>query len=233
MNANDSTATLLARGPWFGELRAPFELASLPSALPFLLAVPRGDRHGVLVLPGLGAGDRSTQPLRSYLRALGYRPSPWGLGPNRGPTPEIEGGLDALIRKVADATGAAVSLVGWSLGGVLAWRLARRHPDLVRALITLGSPLAEALRPDLGAPPAPTTTIYSRTDAVVPWRLSRLRPRPLVENVEVRSSHLGLGVNPLVLHVVADRLAQPAGDWRPFERTGPRALLFPDPERAG
>jgi pimeloyl-ACP methyl ester carboxylesterase len=105
-----------------------------------------------------------------------------------------------------------VSLVGWSLGGVHALELARRRPDAVRSVITLGSPLSGRRFP----PAIPTTSVYSRSDAIVPWRMSLLPARERSENVEVRGSHLGLGHNPMVAVVVADRLAQRVGSWKPF-----------------
>ena len=40
-----------------------------------------------------------------------------------------------------------------------------------------------------------------------------------------------MGFNPLVLYAIADRLAQPEGQWRPFDRRGIRGLLYPDPQR--
>jgi len=54
----------------------------------------------------------------------------------------------------------------------------------------------------------------------------------MAENIEVQASHVGLGVNPLALYALADRLAQPEGAWRPFERSGARRLLYPDPQRS-
>jgi hypothetical protein len=61
------------------------ELATLIASAPMLSLAPRGDRHPVLVMPGFGAGDGSTQVLRGYLGSLGYRTSPWNLGRNMGP----------------------------------------------------------------------------------------------------------------------------------------------------
>jgi pimeloyl-ACP methyl ester carboxylesterase len=199
--------TVMAR-----EARAAPELASFAmTAAPLLAMCPRGDGHAVLVLPGLGGSDSSTAPLRWFLTLLGYRCSGWGLGRNRGFGRQVTDGLDELLAEALE-TG-PVSLVGWSLGGVHAVELARRHPDAVRSIVTLGSPLA-GRRP----PPAaiPTTSIYSRTDAIVAWRASRLASPPPHENVEVHGSHLGLGHNPAVAVVVADRLAQRPGAWRRF-----------------
>lgn len=204
------------RVPWatslVREVRAAPELASFAASVaPLLVASPRGDGHAVVVLPGLGGGDSSTAPLRWFLGRLGYRTHGWGLGFNRGFGRRVSDGLDALLAAAGEA--GPVSLVGWSLGGVHAVELARRRPDAVHSIITLGSPLA-GRRP----PPqhVPMTSIYSRTDAIVTWRASLLPSRPLHQNVEVRGSHLGLGHNPAVAVVVADRLAEDPRSWRRF-----------------
>ena len=82
--------------------------------------------------------------------------------------------------------------------------------------------MAEIRKP----PPVPTTSIYSRTDGIVAWRCSLNDPGPLAENIEVPASHVGMGMNPLALYAVADRLAQPVGRWQPFDVSGPRRLFF-------
>ena len=61
-----------------------------------------------------------------------------------------------------------------------------------------------------------TTSIYSRTDGVVAWRCSIEPPGPQTKSVAVSASHTGMGVNPMVLKLVAQRLAQPEGLWRPY-----------------
>lgn len=87
----------------------------------------------------------------------------------------------------------------------------------------------EQVRP-ARALPVPSTSVYSRWDGVVDWRSCLQEEGPRSENVAVHASHLGMGVDPAVLWIVADRLAQPADDWRPFvrpSRFGLRAL-FPE-----
>lgn len=236
------------------EMRAVFELGAFFSMAPLLRLAPAGDGHPVLVLPGLGAGDASTRPLRAFLRDRGYRAHGWKLGPNRGPRPGVETKMQHRLAELTDRHGRKVSVVGWSLGGIFARELARRAPEQVRSVITLGSPFAgeprashawrlyEALSgraahdgPAREAmkqpPPVPSTAIYSRSDGVVAWQGCLEREGPSSENIEVVGSHGGLGHHPAVLYAVADRLARPEGQWRPFERSGTRRLVYPEPHR--
>lgn len=236
------------------EWRAPAEFGASLAALPWLAASPRGDGHPVLVLPGFMASDLSTRPLRRLLRGLGHDAQGWRLGRNLGPRGGVLATLQARVLELADRHGGPVSLVGWSLGGLYARGLAKAVPEAVRAVVTLGTPFAGTPRAtnawrlyrwvngrdpsvprgyeDLRTPPpVPTTSIWSRSDGIVAWQCSVERPGPLAENIVVPASHAGLGVNPLALHALADRLAQPAGGWRPFERRGLRRWLYRDPDR--
>jgi pimeloyl-ACP methyl ester carboxylesterase len=195
------------------EARAGPEFASFAVAAGPLLAVSRrGDDHVVLVLPGLGGNDASTAPLRWFIGRLGYRSYGWSLGTNRGFGRHVTDGLDQLL--AANHEHGPVSLVGWSLGGVHAIELARRRPEAVRSIITLGSPLLDRRDPP---PDIPITSVYSRSDAIVAWRASLVPEGARRENVEVRGSHLGLGHNPAVAVVVADRLAEKPETWQPFQ----------------
>ena len=230
---------------WSEYLRASADTAAHWAALPRLTARRDGDGHRVLVLPGLLADDSSTLLMRHVLHLRGYRPHGWELGSNVGPTRHIaQGAVRRLAELSARGTG-PVTLIGWSLGGVLARELARLAPEQVRGVITLGSPfrltidddpatthagrIFHAFRPwhtplldhhegEAERPPlqVPATSIYSRLDGVVPWQACLDLPGPLRENVEVPASHLGLGVHPLVLSVILDRLRQPVGSWQPY-----------------
>jgi len=235
------------------ELGAGFEVAAGLAARRWLAFAPRGDGHAVLVLPGLTAGDRSTQALRDFLAGRGYRASGWGLGRNFGPRPGVEAALFATLERLRDESGRAVSVVGWSLGGVYARVLAAKRPEAVRSVITLGSPISHPHATSArrlyeftsgrrvddsrdervfeATPSVPTTSIYSRTDGIVAWQCSVEQEGPQSENVEVRGSHLGLGFNPAVHYAIADRLAQPEGGWRRFHRSGWRSVVYPDPAR--
>ncbi len=240
------------------EFRAFLEMGSVLPAWPLLRRAPTGDGHSVIVFPGLSASDGSTLPLRNFLDGLGHDTSGWNQGFNFGPRAGV---LQAAKQQVIDtcqATGRKVSLIGWSLGGIYARELAKELPGCVRAVITMGTPFAgshhstnawrlyeltsgrdihrEVEQFDLPAAPAmPTTSIFSRTDGVVAWPASIQAPsktNPQTENLEVIASHIGLGLNPSTWWAVADRLAQPEGQWRAFERkSGLHGVIFPDPNR--
>lgn len=235
--------------------RALFELGTLPWAAPLLATAPAGDGHPVLVLPGFATSDASTRFLRRFLEGKNYDVRAWTLGRNLGSRAIGNDGekLIAVLEKIHAETGRKVSIVGWSLGGLMAKMLAGRRPDLVRQIITLGSPLGgnpkstavwrlyegltgervdgETARRHMevaqAAPLMPSTAIYSKADGIVPWQNCTMAKHDLTDNIEVRGSHCGLGVNPVVLYAVADRLAQAEGSWKPFDRSGLRMLVYP------
>ena len=79
--------------------------------------------------------------------------------------------------------------------------------------------------------PVPATSIYTRADGVVAWRACLEEEGEQRENVEVNTTHIGLGFHAPALWVIADRLAQPVGTWKPF-RPGPLAApWFPRPRQ--
>jgi pimeloyl-ACP methyl ester carboxylesterase len=233
--------------------RAGLDLAALAAAWPILSAARRGDGHPVLVLPGWLTGDPATLPLRILLRALGHNVSGWSLGGNRGPTGRVVKDLRSRVDRLYRSSGRRVSLVGWSLGGLYAQELARAAPGSVRGIVTLGSPVTRWApwvrtasgivdrgtrlprgvdtlpRPwaERGSLRVPATSVYTRADGVVPWSSCRYPMRRGRENVEVRGSHLGLGHNPAVLWLLADRLGVPEGAWIPFRPPAALRPFFP------
>ena len=203
-----------------------------------------GDGHPVVVYPGLGGGAFTTSHLRSFLKDSGFTAHDWGGGVNTGPEGIFDdwlGSLDDRVRELHRSHGRKVSLVGWSLGGVYAREIAKRCPDSVRQVITLGTPFASLgggnhagtvfkllnrdrahLPPELQTrlrerPPVPTTSVYSKTDGIVSWRGCIEKKTERSESVEVSASHLGMVTHPQVLRVIVDRLSQPEGQWRPLK----------------
>lgn len=238
------------------EGRAVGELVTTFAIMPFLDKGPTGDHHPVLLLPGFLASDVSTGPLRTFLKRTKFSPHPWRLGRNLGPVDDLEDRLMDRLVTLFERYERKVSVVGWSLGGLYARLLAHRNPDAVRSVVTLGSPFnhdpranhawkifewmsktridevgEEKLELIRTPPPVPSTAIYSRTDGVTAWQccVDHIEPGRRTENIEVPGSHCGLGCNPLALHAIADRLAQPEDHWRPFERSGFRRRLYPAP----
>ena len=212
-----------------GELGSALGAVRLVGALPRLSVAPRGDGHLVVDIPGWRAPEVTGAPLRAYLRALGYDARGWGFGTNLGdPRRDVER-LAGRVLHLVDREGAPASLVGWSLGGVIAREVARRHPDAVRRVVTYGTPvvggpthttIARAQGAGSGtgrvtrdlhaAAPirVPLTAVFSRRDGIVSWQACIDRTTPGVEHVEVSSTHLGMGVDPDVWAVVADRLSR-------------------------
>ena len=236
------------------ELRAPLEMAVLPWLTPLLASAPRGDGHPVLLLPGFMGGEGSLVGLKIFLRERGYAVETWGLGRNVGFHSRHAAALAQKIRHMHHTAGRAVSLVGWSLGGVFAFYGAQQAADCVRGVITLGSPISMDAGGSASPPlvramyrliahpmgpavhtsqpgarplrerkrlPMPLSCLYSLSDGVVPPQEATIDGNPaLHENIRVPGSHMGLGFNGVVLWIVADRLAQPEGQWQRFAPSG-------------
>lgn len=185
-----------------------------------------------MLLPGLFNSDRSNFVLSRFLRHLGYRVEGWGLGRNFGVRtvgPDAER-LVARVEALAAEAG-PVTLVGVSLGGIMARLVAHLRPDLVRAVVTVSSPFAGSgkatnvwrafelmtgerlddpavmARSELiaGPLPVPATAIWSRSDGLVAGAICR---DDHCRAVEVRSGHLGVQLKPEVLLAVAEALSR-------------------------
>ncbi|HTR12988.1 MAG TPA: alpha/beta hydrolase [Roseiarcus sp.] len=238
----------------FLEIRAIWEHCAAFALRPIWCAAAAGDGHPVLVLPGLAAGDASTGVLRRFLRSRGYAAYGWGQGINLGLRAGVIERAHRTLETLWLEHSRPVSVIGWSLGGLYARELAKHSPEMVRLVITLGSPFTGHPRetnawrlyefasghridshdlhaPLRAAPPVPTTSIWSPTDGVVSWQCSIETRREMAENIVVDSSHLGLGAHPATLFAIADRLAQPEGQWEPFHRGGWRQFVYGDPTR--
>ncbi len=213
------------------EVRVLLELPLLLIRFPVLARQPRGSGQPVLVLPGYGAGDISTALLQGYLRFLGYQVRGWGRGRTHGDVQTLMPRVLKRLMSLARKSGQEVTLVGWSLGGYLAREAARERPDLVRRVITLGTPVVGGPKYtvvarhfhrrgiDMDAMEAeievrnrivlqmPVTAIYSRKDAIVAWRACIDHNGSNVEHVEVRTTHLGFGFSAEVYKIIAQRLA--------------------------
>ena len=204
-------------------------IAGLGARLPAPADLPRGDGHPVLVIPGLFSSDFLIRGFRDVLTAVGYEVEGWGAGINFGPTPACWRIAERRLAAMADRSGQQASLVGHSLGGVMARALAHEHPELVRRVITVCSPfrLPTAMRleplyrllshariqPDIllsriiEPPPVPTAAIYSPRDGIVAWQSCIDAPAPRRQNIAVDGAHSTMMSNPATMRVIAERLA--------------------------
>jgi pimeloyl-ACP methyl ester carboxylesterase len=224
-----SKGSPLGFASWAREMSAVAAATANPPPFP-VEALPRSDGHAVFFVPGFLAGDWTMDRLRLFVSGLGYRAETAHVAFNPGPTPGLLAKLDAALLRLADDRG-RISIIGQSLGGILARELAKKHPHAVRRVITLCSPIrfpvttplapmARLLAPfhDAAAiadpalfyapPPVPLTAIYSEDDGIVDWRQCLQDDAPQCENIHVAGGHTTMGSNPLAQIVIAHALAK-------------------------
>lgn len=231
-----------------GECRIALEWVHLRAALPRLRAeAPRGCGQPVMVVPGFATDDSWTSSLRGFLAAIGYHAQGWGLGRNRGDVHRLIPALTDAVDRLAVQEGAAVRLVGWSLGGYLAREVAREQRPVVERVVTLGAPVVGGPKYTASAPAyrrrgvdldaveaqvearesvpiqVPVAAVYSRSDGVVDWRACIDWRSPCVEHHEVGVSHLGLIASAETFRLVAELLGRTLVPQRPRIAVGARA----------
>jgi hypothetical protein len=203
-----------------------------------------GHGEAALVFPMFGAGAESTVHLRAALERQGFAAYDWGYGTDTGPRQSDMRHrlrrLEDILIDVFETERQPLTLIGWGLSGIYARELAKRAAPLVRQVITLGTPvnpgagdcpllqpLEEApgrLNPEVALqlklrPPVPCTSIYSLSDRAVPWQMCVIPESLESENIMVTAArHRELADDPKVRAVIADRLAQPMDEWRPYAR---------------
>lgn len=212
---------------------------------PYASLTPTRSVEPVVLVPGFMAGDSSLTMMARHLRKLGYRTYRSTMHANVGCTQEASVALERRIEAIVIRRERKVTIVGHSLGGLLARGVAARRPDLVEGIIAMGSPILapgaihSVLAFDLAVviamrraglgrmmgedctsgdcarlswaqsrepldPSVAFTSIFSRRDGVVDWRGCL---DPAAKTVEVRTSHLGMAVDPVVFDVVGATLA--------------------------
>ncbi len=190
--------------------------------------LPHGGGHVVLLVPALFTTDGVNAPLQAFLNACGFRAFGWELGVNWGPTQRLVGGLRRRLAELREIEGGPVSVVGLSLGGLLARDLAHECPHDVSQVITIVSPFhlptSTVIEPiihisalcyapaidvaRLAAPlPVPSAAIYSRDDGIVAWESCRSDDKDC-QAIEINCMHFEAPRNPQVLRAVAQRLSQ-------------------------
>jgi pimeloyl-ACP methyl ester carboxylesterase len=192
---------------------------------PRLAQVPSGPSRAVMLLPGFGTHPARMKPLARVLQDAGHRVSDWGLGFNFGPSEERFERLCQRVVAMARKEGEPLVLVGWSLGGIFAREVARKHPEAVRLVITMGTPFSGDRRannawrayqliaghsvdePPIGRemavkPPVPTVALWSARDGIVSPRSACGRKDERDLAVPMRCTHLGFAAHPDVAAMV-------------------------------
>lgn len=212
------------------ELRLPVDMLRWTPSWLALKSGRAAQPQPVILLPGFGAGPGSMRFMESFLRRRGHHVRDWGLGTNNGDAKKLRARLKDIVRATLAERGKPAVLVGWSLGGYIAREYAREHPDDVRKVVTLGSPViggprytATARRyraqgHDLDqiersvaeryATPlrVPVVAVYSKRDGVVAWQACIDRWSPDMRHVEVNETHIGLVFAPRVLSIIVDEI---------------------------
>ncbi|MBI1404117.1 MAG: alpha/beta hydrolase [Porphyrobacter sp.] len=183
----------------------------------------------VMLLPGFAAHPVRMRYLARQLEAAGHRTKRWGLGFNWGPDEARFEQLEARLEELHARHGRKVVLVGWSLGGLFAREIAKRRPEMVAKVITMGSPFSGSLRAnnvwrayqfitghsvdappidaDLPAkPPVETVALWSANDGAIAPRCAAGRPGERDRAIALRCTHMGFTYDPQVIHTVLEEL---------------------------
>jgi pimeloyl-ACP methyl ester carboxylesterase len=235
--------------------RVVLEMGSTAMLAPVLRRLPEGDGHTIMTIPGFMGADGSTSTLRKFLNKRGYRAIPWGLGRNAAEVRprsldeflqhrrQTEQAIAARVEQEYRASGARVTLIGWSLGGLYSVALAHRYPQWIRQVITLGTPYGDPRGTSIyklmgrayndqvqvdeealarwvaytysgGELRVPVLALFSESDGIVGKGIARCEGDPrYVRNMAVMASHVGFPFNPLVLAVIANHLVAPHERW--------------------
>ena len=183
----------------------------------------------VMILPGFATHPVRMRYLAHQLEAAGHSTKRWGLGFNWGPDEERFEFLEARLADLHARLGRPVVLLGWSLGGLFARELAKRQPDAVAKVITMGSPFsgsprannvwrayqfitghsvdAPPIEADLAAkPPVETVALWSANDGAIAPRCAAGRPGERDRAIAVRCTHIGFTYDPQVITTVLGEL---------------------------
>jgi alpha-beta hydrolase superfamily lysophospholipase len=188
-----------------------------------------GDGHPVMILPGFLVAEARMEFLRHTLVRAGYQAFGWGLGRNLGVTADMFDRLDTQFDQIERETDGPVTLLGWSLGGLIAREYAKYAPHRVARVITMGSPFSGDPRannawrvyewvtkhpvdtPPIEArlgekPPVPTYALWSRRDGIVSPASACGRPGESDEAIEVDCGHLAFACAPEAVKAVLNLL---------------------------
>lgn len=219
---------------WIGEMRVFADYRRGRAVEDEIAARWPGDGRAVMVLPGLLTDDDRTHMLRRVINKAGYKAHRWKQGRAMPIKADLLERLDERIDRIEEKSPVPVSLVGWSLGGLIAREYAKHAPHRVAEVITLGSPFSGDPRSNrawriyemLGdhkvdalpiearmaeKPPVPTIAIWSKRDGIIPEAAARGTEMERDRDIEVNCGHLGMWCAPDALEAVLRTLHERNG----------------------
>lgn len=217
----------------FSELALPLDFMRFGLQWPRIITAPKGDGRPIFLIPGYGGSELSMGPLKAFLQSLDYQVDDWGLGRNQGSVNRDVARFTEIVEEQYHANDRQpFTMIGWSLGGIIAREVARLSPDLVREVITMGTPIIggpkyttpgqryagsaqinlDSFEKEVHARNSigfsqPLTVLYSNRDGIVGPDIAKDIYNPQARNIRVDGGHLGLGFNPKVWRIIADTLA--------------------------
>ncbi len=213
-----------------GEVAEPMLRALRPP-----LEVPRAKHPRIVILlPGFGTHPFRMRYMAQQLERAGHKAKRWGMGFNMGPSAELFAKLSARLLAVQERYGQPVVMVGWSLGGLYAREMAKRHPEAVSKVITMGSPFSGTpydnnvwriyhlvtghavddppVDVDLPEkPPVETVALWSPRDGIVSPRAACGRPGERDRAIALRCTHVGFPNSPECIRAVLKELEAGGG----------------------
>ena len=211
-------------------IRAFFETIRGFIFLWFTKKTTEGNQRPVLVVPGLLTSDISTIILRKYLTKKGFKVYGWEMGTNLGRLHKLPM-LAQNIKSRSEKNHQKIILIGWSMGGLFCREVCHQMPQYISQLITLGSPFADIHAPNNAKwvfdllndsskvdqklikrlpqqTPMPSLSIYSKKDGIVAWQVCKdTEVDDHHQNIEVNSSHFGMGAHPEVLKAIFENIS--------------------------
>ena len=189
----------------------------------------RGDGRPVMILPGFMASDQTTSRLRRSLQEAGFEAHGWGLGRNKGIKADIFERIDERVEDLQCSQ--PLTLVGWSLGGLIAREYAKFAPHRVAKVVTLGSPFSGDPRsnnawriyefvagykvdaPPINVtlsekPPVPTCALWSANDGVVAPHSARGQAHESDRQIELDCTHMAFVARPDAIRAIAKAIAE-------------------------
>lgn len=197
------------------------EMSALALASPLLLRNRTTDGRPILIVTGALSTNIGTNEMRTVLKLMGHKPH---TPPETTMFRTSKGILEIVVReteKLYEQYQEPITLAGWCIGGAFTRMAAHAIPDKIRQVVNMGASRTGKWYPKewehAGEPlPVPSTVVYSRTDGTMDWRKVCDPAGPRSENIEVISSHWGMANHPHTVHIIADRLSQPLGEWTPY-----------------